>query len=236
MGALELSTLEGCASEWPHEAISKLEYRGMVLLSALYLGLEFIFSACQKGIANCQIPTYSPNEQQHTGIMLVLGAAGILGLTMSSRYGNSNNHYPMTVFSLLYGLFIAQHEQPNKIGIYIHMGTGFFIALYGIVKAADQRHSAGASILVAGNLFYYGQYGMVAHADSKQVHPVGYLLGVSAMSLIWVCAYVLSFPASYRDETPIPAPKQILDFEVSLCVQDGENSCFLNGGDCETEK
>jgi len=170
---------------------------------------------------------------KHITIMLVIFVCGALAIRLA-KGPYAKEQLPMVIFSVSFGFFVAQHGQPNMIGLlrsvsffvymlivgvlfllaliyfnvqsgyYMHYGCCAFVLLHAVARVSGYRLSAAGFILIAGYLFFYGQSGIVMYLNDQNTNPTAVLLGSTAFAMIWLVVYTLFFPQNLQVMPPSP--------------------------------
>jgi hypothetical protein len=206
LGAFELSTLEHSRYAMSSARVQMYEGRAAMVGSLFYvLGSSWHRSATMFGL-DLNFLRYSLREQQHVSMMAVIFMCGVLSVRLENGT-HAKQQLPMAFFSISFGLFIAQHEQPNVFGYYMHWATCAFVVLHAVARVSGNRLSAAAFIFVAGYLFFYGQSGIVVYVEAQHAtNPTAFLLASLSFALVWLFTYTIAFPDQERMQLP--------DFEV----------------------
>jgi len=167
-------------------------------------------------------------RSKHITIMLVIFVCGALAFRLA-KGPYAREQLPMVVFAVSFGFFVAQHGQPNMIGMlrstsllllvlfvdekssnpfligyYMHYGCCAFLLLHAVARVFGYRLSAAGFILIAGYLFFYGQSGIVMYLNEQTTNPTAVLLGSTAFAMIWLVIYTLFFPQNLQVPPPSP--------------------------------
>lgn len=215
MGVFEMTTLPASETPFAMETINSIEYKGCFALALGYIIFDiFCINASSPLAPNFAVTSYTPTEQQHFAVMLLVMMCGALGLLLPARaFNNQPNHFAIIMFCLGFGYFIYQHEQPNQVGVTMHAATAGFVLFHAILRFLGYRQEAGATIFIAGHLLLYGQYWVIIFIDEQHMHPTTFLLFNVAFSIFWVCVYVVAFPLGHAGDVSFMPVKTISDEE-----------------------
>jgi len=151
--------------------------------------------------------------------MLVIFACGMLA-TQAAFGPSQHEQLPMTLFAISFGFFIAQHEQPNMIGYYMHYATCTFMLLHAAARISGRRFSAGALLFLAGCTFCYGQSGVVTYLDVLNTSPAAVLLSTVSAAILGLYLYITAFPQGNAPRSLASQPAAYSAFRSSSYLAD----------------